>query len=143
MKKVIYIINGANLNLLGRREIDIYGNLPFDQILEGLRERFNFFDIHFFQSNIEGVLIDKIQEVGFSCDGLIFNPGGYSHTSISLGDTLAAITSPVIEVHLSNIHGREEYRTISYTAKHSLGIISGFGPESYALALAHFQQRFS
>ena len=135
MKKII-IINGPNLNLLGKREPTIYGNQSFDQFLVKLKSAFDQFEIEYFQSNVEGELINKLQEVGFSFDGIVFNAGGYTHTSVAIADAVAAIETPVIEVHISNVYSREEYRHQSLMAKNCKGVIAGFGLESYRLALS-------
>lgn len=137
----IAIINGPNLNLLGKREVDIYGAGSFDTFLEQLRQKYPGQEISYFQSNIEGELIDEIQRVGFSADGIIFNPGGYTHTSVAIGDTVAAITSPVIEVHISNIFSREEFRKISHVSARAKGVISGLGLKGYELALKWFMEK--
>ncbi len=129
------IINGPNLNLLGTREVDIYGNISFESFLENLKKKYSKVDIDFFQSNIEGELIDKIQEVGFSYDGIVLNAAAYTHTSVGISDSIAAISSPVIEVHISNIHAREEFRSKSLISKNVKGIICGFGLKSYDLAI--------
>tara|TARA_B100001287_G_scaffold93143_1_gene78100 strand:+ start:82 stop:504 length:423 start_codon:yes stop_codon:yes gene_type:complete len=134
MKKIM-IINGPNLNLLGTREVDIYGNISFDSYLENLKKKYSKVDIDFFQSNIEGELINKIQEVGFSYDGIVLNAAGYTHTSVGISDSIAAVSSPVIEVHISNIHAREEFRSRSLISKNVKGIICGFGLKSYDLAI--------
>ena len=134
----IIIINGPNLNLLGKREPTIYGSETFDQYFESLKLKFPNLNLTYFQSNKEGELIDKIHEVGFSIDGVVLNAGGYTHTSIALGDAIAAVKSPVVEVHISNVHAREDFRHHSYLSKNCAGIIVGFGLESYALALTHF-----
>ena len=134
MKKIM-IINGPNLNLLGTREVDIYGNISFESYLENLKKKYSKVDIDFFQSNIEGELINKIQEVGFSYDGIVLNAAAYTHTSVGISDSIAAITSPVIEVHISNIHAREEFRSKSLISKNVKGIICGFGLKSYDLAI--------
>ena len=137
MKKII-IINGPNLNLLGQRETDIYGNKSFDDYLEELKSKYNKIQIEYFQSNIEGEIIDKLQEVGFSLDGIILNAAAYTHTSVGIADAIAAIKTPVIEVHISNIHSREEFRHNSLMSKNVKGIICGFGLQSYELALKAF-----
>lgn len=137
MKKII-IINGPNLNLLGKRETEIYGKDSFDTYLEMLKNENAQLNIQYFQSNIEGELIDKIQEVGFSFDGIILNAGGYTHTSVAIADALAAISTPVIEVHISNIYKREDFRHTSLTAKNCIGLVSGFGLYSYQLAINYF-----
>ncbi len=137
MKKII-IINGPNLNLLGQRETEIYGNKSFDDYLEELKSKYNTFQIEYFQSNIEGEIIDKLQEVGFSLDGVILNAAAYTHTSVGISDTIAAIKTPVIEVHISNIYTREVFRHNSLISKNAKGIICGFGLQSYELALKAF-----
>lgn len=134
MKK-IQIINGPNLNLLGRREPAIYGSQGFEEFLEQLRADFPACEIHCFQSNSEGALIDKIQEAGFSFDGIILNAGGYTHTSVALRDAIKTIEVPVIEVHISNVHAREEFRHHSMLSAVCKGIIAGFGLNSYKLAV--------
>lgn len=137
-KKVI-IINGPNLNLLGKRETDIYGDMSFEEFFDEIKELYKS-DINLtaYQSNIEGELIDKIQEVGFSYDGIILNGGGYTHTSVALRDAVAAVKTPVIEVHISNPYSREEFRHTSLLSGVCKGIIAGFGMESYVLALDSF-----
>ena len=137
MKKII-IINGPNLNLLGQRETDIYGNKSFDDYLEELKSKYNTFQIEYFQSNIEGEIIDKLQEVGFSLDGVILNAAAYTHTSVGISDAIAAIKTPVVEVHISNIYTREVFRHNSLISKNAKGIICGFGLQSYELALKAF-----
>lgn len=131
----IAIINGPNLNLLGRRETDIYGNQPFEQFLETLRSKYPGTEITYFQSNVEGELINELQRVGFDHDGIILNPGGYTHTSVSIGDAVAAIRTPVVEVHISNVHAREEFRKISHVSGKAAGSIFGLGLKGYELAL--------
>ena len=135
------IINGPNLNLLGKREIDIYGDRSFDQFLADLRAKHPDCKIDYFQSNSEGELIDQIHKVGFSIDGIVFNGGGYTHTSIAIRDAFAGISAPMIEVHISNIHAREEYRKHSYTAEVATGLISGLGLRGYDLAIQYFKLR--
>ena len=134
----IAIINGPNLNLLGKREVDIYGGESFDKYLNTLHDKYANIEISYFQSNVEGELINEIQRVGFSSDGIILNPGGYTHTSVAIGDAIAAITSPVIEVHISNIFGREDFRKLSYISAKAKGVISGLGLKGYELALEYF-----
>ena len=134
----IAIINGPNLNLLGKREIDIYGGESFESYLKALQDEYSNIEISYFQSNVEGELINEIQRVGFSFDGIIFNPGGYTHTSIAIGDAIAAITTPLVEVHISNIFGREEFRKISHVSGKAKGVISGLGLKGYELALEYF-----
>ncbi|HQW93924.1 MAG TPA: type II 3-dehydroquinate dehydratase [Ferruginibacter sp.] len=134
----IAIINGPNLNLLGKREVDIYGGTSFDVFFKQLQEKYTNIEISYFQSNVEGELINEIQRVGFSADGIIFNPGGYTHTSVAIGDAVAAITTPVIEVHISNIFGREDFRKLSHVSGKAKGVISGLGLKGYELALEYF-----
>lgn len=134
----ILIINGPNLNLLGRREPLIYGNLTFDEFFEGLKKKYADVELSYYQSNIEGEIIDKLHEVGFSFDGIILNAGAYTHTSIAIGDAIKGIETPVIEVHISNVYAREEFRHVSYIAPNSKGVIAGFGLQSYELALESF-----
>jgi 3-dehydroquinate dehydratase-2 len=134
----IIIINGPNLNLLGKREPEIYGNQTFDTYFQMLQEQFPKIELSYFQSNIEGELIDKIQEVGFNYDGIILNAAAYTHTSIGIGDAIKAINTPVIEVHISNTFSRENFRHQSYISPNVKGIIIGFGLQSYTLALQSF-----
>ena len=131
----IIIINGPNLNLLGKRETSIYGKSTFDDYYKELLIDTNEVELEYYQSNIEGELITKLQDVGFEYDGIILNGGGYTHTSVAISDTIAAITTPVIEVHITNIYNREEYRHTSLLSKNCKGIICGFGLYSYKLAL--------
>jgi 3-dehydroquinate dehydratase-2 len=131
----IIIINGPNLNLLGKRETTIYGSQTFEAYFDLLKIQFSEVELSFFQSNIEGELINKLHEVGFSYDGIILNAGGYTHTSVAICDAVAAITTPVVEVHISNIFAREDYRQISLLSKHCVGIISGLGLDGYNLAI--------
>lgn len=131
------IINGPNLNMLGVRELGVYGDLSLDSIIENLRSEFKDFEIHDFQSNDEGELISKVQDWGMSLDALVINPGGYSHTSVAIRDAIASITSPVIEVHISNIHSREEFRHTTITGGACKAVISGLGAEGYSFALQH------
>lgn len=133
--KHIQIINGPNLNLLGKREPTVYGNQTFEVYLIELKAQFNEVEIDYFQSNSEGELIDKIQEVGFSYDGIILNAGAYTHTSIAIADAIRSITTPVLEVHISNVFKRETYRHHSYLSEACRGCIVGFGMDSYRLAL--------
>jgi 3-dehydroquinate dehydratase-2 len=134
----IAIINGPNLNLLGTREPGIYGSQTFEQYFEELKIAFPQCHFHYFQSNVEGELINEVQRIGFTYDGIILNPGGYTHTSVALGDAIAAITTPVVEVHISNIFGREEFRKISHISAKAKGVISGLGLKGYALAVQYF-----
>lgn len=137
MKKII-IINGPNLNLLGKREPEIYGSETFEDFFETLKSRYPQFKIEYFQSNIEGELIDKLHEVGFSYDGVILNAAAYTHTSVGIGDAVKGISSPVIEVHISNTYNREEFRHHSFISPNAKGVILGFGLGSYSLALQSF-----
>jgi 3-dehydroquinate dehydratase-2 len=134
----IIIINGPNLNLLGKREPEVYGNTTFESYFTELQQAFPELELSHYQSNVEGELINKLHEVGFTYDGIILNAGGYTHTSVALADAVAAIKTPVIEVHISNIFAREDYRHVSLLGKHSKGSISGFGLKSYHLALMNF-----
>ena len=129
------IINGPNLNLLGQREVDIYGNISFNDYFIKLKELFPKYELHYFQSNVEGELINKLHDIGFDFDLIIINAGGYSHTSVAISDAIASIKTRVIEVHISNIYSREEYRTKSLISKNCSGVICGFGLDSYKLAL--------
>lgn len=131
----IQIINGPNLNLLGVREPGIYGDNSFESYLPVLRAQFPDVEIDYYQSNVEGELINKMQEVGFSCDGIVLNAGAYTHTSIALLDCIKSLTAPVIEVHISNVHSREEFRHHSMISLACLGVIAGFGLDSYRLAV--------
>lgn len=133
----IQIINGPNLNLLGVREPGVYGKESFEDYLLRLRAHYKEVDIHYYQSNVEGELINKLHETGFSFEGIILNGGGYTHTSVAISDAIAAIKTPVIEVHISNIYAREEYRHVSITGKNCKGILTGFGMDGYRLAIEH------
>ncbi len=137
MKKIL-IINGPNLNLLGKREPSIYGDASFEGYLKTLREQYSQCEIAYYQSNIEGELINKIHEVGFDYDGIILNAGAYTHTSIALHDAIKAVSTPVVEVHISNVHARESFRHVSMISPACKGIIIGFGLNSYRLALESF-----
>lgn len=139
----IQIINGPNLNLLGKREQGIYGNQTFETFLEELKNEFTEINIHYFQSNIEGEIIDKLHQVGFTFDGIILNAGGYTHTSVAIGDAVKAIKTQVVEVHISNIFNRENFRHISFIAPNARGTIAGFGFESYRLALLSFLRKLN
>ncbi len=134
-KRIIQIINGPNINLLGKREPSIYGAVSFDDYLVELREKYPELEIDYYQSNVEGYLLDKIHEVGFSCDGIVLNAGAYTHTSIALQDAIRAVTSPVVEVHISNVHTREEFRHHSMISCACVGVICGFGLDSYRLGI--------
>jgi 3-dehydroquinate dehydratase-2 len=134
----IQIINGPNLNLLGKREPTVYGNQSFDDFFVELKKRFNDIELHYYQSNVEGELINKIHEVGFSFDGIILNAGAYTHTSVAIHDALGAVKTPTIEVHISNVYAREEFRHKSLITSKCIGLLTGFGMEGYALALTYF-----
>jgi len=134
----VLIINGPNLNLLGKREPEVYGSESFETYFEMLKNQFNTIELTYYQSNIEGELISKLQEVGFSYDGIILNAGAYTHTSIGIADAIKAITTPVVEVHISNTFSRETFRHQSFISPHAKGVIIGFGLKSYELALQSF-----
>lgn len=131
----IIIINGPNLNLLGTREKSVYGEKSFEAYFEELSSKYPDLDLAYYQSNVEGELINKLHEVGFSYDGIILNAGGYTHTSVAISDAIAAINTPVVEVHISNIHAREEYRHLSLITANCAGMITGFGLKGYEMAL--------
>jgi 3-dehydroquinate dehydratase II len=134
----ILIINGPNLNLLGKREKSIYGESTFEEYYQELQNEFPDIELEYYQSNVEGELINKLHEVGFSYDAIIMNAGAYTHTSVGIGDAIAGIETPVIEVHISNVYAREEYRHQSLMAKNCIGVIAGMGLNSYQLAILHF-----
>ncbi|MCD6017225.1 MAG: aroQ [Bacteroidetes bacterium] len=134
----IAIINGPNLNLLGKREVEIYGTQSFDDYFKILKEKYPNVSLTYFQSNVEGELINKLHEIGFTYDGIILNAGAYTHTSIAIADAVAGIKTPVIEVHISNIFAREDFRHVSYLGKHCKGSISGFGLKGYEMAVESF-----
>lgn len=140
--KEIWIINGPNLNLLGKRQPELYGKISFENYLVFLRKKFPDYNILYYQSNHEGSLIDKLQEIGFTAKGIIFNPAAYTHTSIALADTIAAIPSPVIEVHISNINKREAFRKTSYIKEHCIHAIIGLGIRGYEEAVKYFIEDF-
>lgn len=131
----IAIINGPNLNLLGKRETDIYGNQSFESFLAALQTKYPAHELHYFQSNVEGELINEIQRAGFSVDGIVLNPAGYTHTSVAIGDAIAAIKAPVVEVHISNVHAREDFRKLSHVSAKAAGSIFGLGLKGYELAI--------
>ncbi len=135
----ITIINGPNLNLLGSREPEVYGNQSFETYFKELQKLFPQHQLSYYQSNLEGELINELQNIGFTADSIILNAGGYTHTSIAIADAVAAIKTPVIEVHISNIFAREDYRHVSYLGKHCKGSISGFGLKGYELAIRSFE----
>ncbi len=134
----IAIINGPNLNLLGIREPGLYGYISFEQFFESLKQKYAHVEFSYFQSNVEGELINELQHKGFDHDGIILNPGGYTHTSVALGDAVAAISAPVVEVHISNVHAREEFRKLSFVSAKAAGSITGLGLAGYELAVAWF-----
>ena len=134
----IIIINGPNLNLLGTREPDTYGGTSFQIYFEQLKTVFPTLEIHYYQSNVEGEIINKLHEVGFTYDGIVLNAGGYTHTSVAISDAIAAIDVPVVEVHISNVHAREDYRHHSLLAKNCKGVVTGFGLKSYEMAIDSF-----
>ena len=134
----IAIINGPNLNLLGTREPGIYGSETFEHFFAALQKKYPAVSFSYFQSNVEGELINELQRAGFDYDGIIMNPGGYTHTSVAIGDAIASITTPVIEVHISNVHAREDFRRISHVSAKSRGTIAGLGMKGYELALQYF-----
>lgn len=134
----ILILNGPNLNLLGKREPEVYGKQTFDDYFAELQFKFKEVQLEYFQSNIEGEIIDKLQEVGFSYDGIVLNAASYTHTSVGIGDAVKAIETPVVEVHISNTHKREDFRHVSYISSGAKGVILGFGLQSYDLAIQSF-----
>jgi 3-dehydroquinate dehydratase II len=134
MKKIAFI-NGPNLNLLGKRETDIYGNKPFEEYLEEVKKKFPDVNFTYYQSNVEGELINEIQRVGYEYDGIVLNPAGYTHTSVAIGDAIAAIKTPVVEVHISNVHAREDFRKLSHVSGKAVGSIFGLGMKGYELAV--------
>ena len=134
----IIIINGPNLNLLGKREPEIYGRTSFEEFFNTLKTKFSEIDLYYFQSNVEGEIIDKIHEVGFLYDAILLNAGGYTHTSVAISDAIAGVKTPVLEVHISNIYKREEFRHKSIITKECVGMISGLGLKGYELAICYF-----
>jgi len=139
----VIIINGPNLNLLGTREKSIYGDQSFEAYFQTLKANFSTIELDYYQSNVEGELINKLHEVGFSYDGIVFNGGGYTHTSVAISDAIAAIETPVVEVHISNIHAREEFRHLSLITKECAGLITGFGLQGYDMALGYLRNQSS
>lgn len=137
----IAIINGPNLNLLGKRETDIYGNKSFEDYLNELKKKYPDVEFSYFQSNVEGELVNELQRVGYNSDGIILNPAGYTHTSVAIGDAVAAIKSPVVEVHISNVHAREDFRKLSHVSGKSAGSIFGLGLKGYELALQYLLEK--
>ncbi|WP_420379323.1 type II 3-dehydroquinate dehydratase [Gilvibacter sp.] len=134
----ICIINGPNLNLLGKRETNVYGSLSFEEFLDELKAKYPEVNFDYYQSNVEGELINKIQEVGFTADGILLNAGAYTHTSVGIGDAVRAVNTPVVEVHISNTFAREEFRHDSFISAHAKGVVIGFGLQSYELGLQSF-----
>lgn len=134
----ICIINGPNLNLLGKRETNVYGSLSFEEFLDELKAKYPEVNFDYYQSNVEGELINKIQEVGFTADGILLNAGAYTHTSVGIGDAVRAVSTPVVEVHISNTFAREEFRHDSFISAHAKGVVIGFGLQSYELGLQSF-----
>lgn len=137
----ILVLNGPNLNLLGVREPSIYGDTTFAEYFSKLQTKFKTIELVYYQSNHEGDLVDKLHEVGFDYDGVVFNAGAYTHTSVALGDAISAIKTPVVEVHISNVHAREEFRHHSYLSKNCVGVIAGFGLLSYDLGIEYLQAK--
>lgn len=135
------IINGPNLNLLGKREPEIYGSATFEAYLQTLKATYSSVEFSYFQSNVEGELVNELQRVGFACDGIILNPAAYTHTSVAIGDAIAAIKAPVVEVHISNVHAREEFRKLSYVSAKAAGSIVGLGLHGYELAVLWFMKQ--
>lgn len=135
----ILILNGPNLNLLGKREPEVYGNQTFEDYFAQLQAKFEDVQLEHYQSNIEGEIISKIQEVGFSYDGIVLNAASYTHTSVGIGDAVKAVETPVVEVHISNTHKREDFRHVSYISSGAKGVILGFGLQSYDLAIESFR----
>jgi len=137
----IQIINGPNLNLLGKRETSIYGDQSFEQFFGSLQQRFPQAELHYYQSNVEGELVNKLHEVGFSFDGIVINAGAYTHTSVAIHDAIGGIKTPVVEVHISNIHARETFRHTSLITSKCAGMLTGFGLEGYAMAIKYFTEK--
>jgi 3-dehydroquinate dehydratase II len=137
----IQIINGPNLNLLGKREPSVYGNQSFEDFFETLKTRFKDLELHYYQSNVEGEIVNKLHEVGFTFDGIIINAGAYTHTSVAIHDALGAIKTPAVEVHISNVYAREEFRHKSLITSKCIGMLTGFGMEGYAMALSFLKDR--
>jgi 3-dehydroquinate dehydratase II len=137
----IQIINGPNLNLLGKREPSVYGNQSFEDFFETLKKRFADLELHYYQSNVEGELVNKLHEVGFTFDGIIINAGAYTHTSVAIHDALGAIKTAAVEVHISNVYAREEFRHKSLITSKCIGMLTGFGMEGYAMALGFLKER--
>lgn len=139
----IQIINGPNLNLLGKREPDVYGKETFENFYEKLKQRFPSIELHYYQSNVEGEIINKLHEIGFGFDGIILNAGAYTHTSVAIHDAISGIKTPVVEVHISNVYAREEFRHKSLITSKCIGLITGFGMEGYAMAIGYLLNKQS
>lgn len=137
----IQIINGPNLNLLGKRETSIYGSQPFESFFETLKTRYPSLELHYYQSNVEGEIVNKLHEIGFSFQGIVLNAGAYTHTSVAIHDAIGGITTPVVEVHISNVYAREEFRHKSLITSKCAGMMTGFGMEGYALALEYLKNK--
>jgi 3-dehydroquinate dehydratase II len=137
----IQIINGPNLNLLGKREPTVYGNKSFEDFFIELKARYPQLDLHYYQSNVEGELVNKLHEIGFTFDGIILNAGAYTHTSVALHDAIGAIKTPTVEVHISNVYAREEFRHKSLITSKCVGLLTGFGMEGYALAIEYYRNK--
>lgn len=137
----IQLINGPNLNLLGKRETSVYGNQSFEEFFETLKKRFSSIELHYYQSNVEGEIVNKLHSAGFSFDGIILNAGAYTHTSVAIHDAIGAIKTPVVEVHISNVYAREEFRHKSLITSKCAGMMTGFGMEGYALAVEYFKNK--
>lgn len=137
----IQIINGPNLNLLGKRETSIYGNESFDEFFVALKNRFREVDLYYYQSNVEGEIVNKLHETGFDFSGIVLNAGAYTHTSVAIHDAIAGIKTPVVEVHISNVYSREEYRHKSLITSKCIGLLTGFGLEGYAMAITYLMNR--
>jgi 3-dehydroquinate dehydratase-2 len=137
----IQIINGPNLNLLGKRETSIYGSQSFEDFLETLKTRYPSVELHYYQSNVEGEIINKLHDIGFSFQGIVLNAGAYTHTSVAIHDAIGGITTPVVEVHISNVYAREEFRHKSLITSKCAGMMTGFGMEGYALAIEYFRNK--
>jgi 3-dehydroquinate dehydratase-2 len=137
----IQVINGPNLNLLGKREPSVYGSASFEDFFLTLKQRYPDIELHYYQSNVEGEIVNKLHETGFSFDGIIINAGAYTHTSVAIHDAIGAIQTPVVEVHISNVYAREEFRHKSLITSKCAGMLTGFGLEGYALAIEYFKQK--
>lgn len=139
---IIQIVNGPNLNLLGKRETSVYGDQSFEQFFEDLKKRFPGVELHYYQSNVEGEIVNKLHEAGFSFTGIVLNAGAYTHTSVAIHDAIAAIKTPVVEVHISNVYAREEFRHKSLITSKCVGLLTGFGLEGYAMAISYLMNKY-